>query len=195
MMKTTNPTIDAFMKRAKAWREEMESLRRISLGCGLDEKLKWGKPCYTFEERNVAIIQTFKDQCALMFFKGALLKDTDRLLERPGQNSHAGRRMVFSSIGEVVQKEGPLRAFIAEAIAVEKAGLKVEVKKNTEPFPDELKEMFREISGLEKAFGALTPGRQRAYILHFSSAKQPKTRRSRIEKCVPSILGGIGLRD
>jgi uncharacterized protein YdeI (YjbR/CyaY-like superfamily) len=183
------------LESAKKWREEMEKLRWIARDCGLGEELKWGKPCYTFKRSNVAIIQGFKEQCAFMFFKGALLKDPEGLLERAGQNSHVARRMVFSSVAEVVEMEGRLRSFIAVAIEAEKAGLKVEVKKNPEPLPDELKAMFREVSGLKKAFGTLTPGRQRAYILHFSSAKQSKTRRSRIEKCVPRILDGRGLSD
>lgn len=143
----------------------------------------------------MAIIQGFKEQCAFMFFKGALLKDPEALLERPGANSRVARRMVFSSVGEVVEMEDRLRAFIADAIEIEKAGLKVEAKKGPEPLPDELEDMFGDVPGLKKAFEALTPGRQRAYILHFSGAKQSKTRRSRIEKCVPRILAGKGLRD
>lgn len=194
-MRDTNPRVDRFLQRAKPWREAMEKLRSIALDCGLDEELKWGQPCYTFEQSNVAILQGFKEWCALMFFKGALLRDPDGLLERPGRNSQAARRMTFSSVGEVLEKEGPLRAFVAEAIEVEKAGLKVEKKKNPEPVPDELEEMFGVVPGLEEAFEALTPGRQRAYVLHFSRAKQSKTRRSRIEKCVPRILDGRGLND
>lgn len=194
-MKEKNPKIDRFLERAKQWREEMEKLRWIALDCGLGEELKWGKPCYTFKQGNVAIIQGFKEQCAFMFFKGALLQDAEGLLERPGANSHVARRMVFSSVGDVVEMEGRLRAFIADAIEIEKAGLEVEVKRSPEPLPDELEEMFGDVPGLKKTFGALTPGRQRAYILHFSGAKQSKTRRSRIEKCVPRILDGRGLRD
>ena len=173
----------------------MEKLRGIALDCGLREELKWGKPCYTFEQNNVAILQPFKDRCALMFFKGALLKDPAGLLERPGANSHVARRMVFSNVGDVVEMEGRIRAFIADAIEIERAGLKVEVKAGPEPRPDELEEMFGEVPGLKKAFDALTRGRQRAYILHFSGAKQSGTRRTRIEKCVPRILDGRGLRD
>jgi uncharacterized protein YdeI (YjbR/CyaY-like superfamily) len=143
----------------------------------------------------VAIIQGFKEQCAFMFFKGALLQDPEGLLERPGANSHAARRMVFSRDGEVAGMEDRLRAFIAGAIEIEKAGLKVEEKRGSELLPEELEEMFGEVPGLKDAFRALTPGRQRAYILHFSGAKQTRTRRSRIEKCVPRILAGRGLRD
>lgn len=187
--------VDAFLKKAGKWRAEMEARRRIALDCGLSEALKWGKPCYSFNEGNVAIIQPFKERCALMFFKGVLLKDPEGLLERPGPNSHAGRRMLFSTVEEVVRMEPRLRAFIAEAIEVEKAGLKVEGRKDTAPIPHELVEMYQKVPGLKAAFGALTPGRQRAYILHFSGAKQAETRRSRIEKCVPGILEGKGLND
>jgi uncharacterized protein YdeI (YjbR/CyaY-like superfamily) len=187
--------VDAFLARATQWRDEMEKLRSIALDCGLGEELKWGKPCYTFDGANVAIVQPFKERCALMFFKGALLKDPDGLLERPGKNSHAARRMMFADIDEVIEMEDRLRAFVAQAIEAEKAGLEVEAKKSPEPIPDELVEMFAEVSGLKEAFEALTPGRRRAYILHFSGAKQSKTRRSRIEKCVPRILSGKGLRD
>jgi uncharacterized protein YdeI (YjbR/CyaY-like superfamily) len=194
-MKEKDPRIDRFLERTKKWRKEMEKLRWIALDCGLDEELKWGKPCYTFEQANVAILQGFKERCAFMFFKGTLLKDPEGLLERPGANSHVARRMVFSSVGDVVEMEHRLRAFIADAIEIEKAGLKVEVKRSTAPLPEELEEMFEEVPGLKKAFAALTPGRQRAYILHFCGAKQSKTRRSRIEKCVPRILDGKGLRD
>lgn len=194
-MKEKNPEIDAFLKRAKTWREEMKNLRRIALDCGLGEALKWGKPCYTFGDGNVGIIQPFKERCAFMFFKGALLEDPDGLLGRPGAHSHVGRRMMFESVRDVVEMEASLRAFIAEAIEIEKAGRRVEVKERPEPLPEELEAMFKEVPGLKKAFNALTPGRQRAYVLHFSSAKQSKTRRSRIEKCVPSILEGKGMRD
>lgn len=194
-MKTTNTKVDAFLKNAKQWREEMQALRSVALDCGLSEELKWGKPCYSFKSGNVAIIQPFKDRCAFMFFKGALLNDPDGLLERPGPNSHAARRMMFSAVDEIDRMEPRLRALIAEAIEVETAGLQVPERKDPAPIPDELVEMYEEVSGLEEAFGALTPGRQRGYILHFTSAKQAKTRRSRIEKCVPRILEGKGLHD
>lgn len=190
-----NPAIDRFLEGAEKWREAMEELRRIALDCGLGEEQKWGKPCYTFDGANVAITQPFKERCAFMFFKGSLLKDPDGLLERPGPNSRAARRMMFSEAGEVVETEGRLRAFIADAIEIEKAGLKVKERKEPESLPEELEKMFEEVPGLENAFGALTPGRQRAYIFHFSGAKQSKTRRSRIEKCVPGILDGKWLRD
>ena len=187
--------VDAWLQNAEKWRGEMQALRRIALDCGLEEELKWGKPCFTFAGGNVAILQGFKERCALMFFQGALLDDPDGLLERPGANSHIARRMTFSSVGEVVENEDRIRGFLAAAIEAEKAGLKVEVASRPEPLPAELEEMFGEVAGLEKAFAALTPGRRRAYVLHFSGAKQSKTRRSRIEKCVPRILEGKGLRD
>lgn len=190
-----NANVDAFLKNAKKWREEMEALRFIALDCGLNEELKWGKPCYSFEKGNVAIIQPFKDRCAFMFFKGALLSDPDDLLERPGPNSHSARRMMFSTVEEVARIEPRLRAFIAEAIEVENAGLKVQARNESEPIPDELVEMYGKVSGLKEAFEALTPGRQRGYILHFASARQAVTRTSRIEKCVPRILEGKGLHD
>jgi uncharacterized protein YdeI (YjbR/CyaY-like superfamily) len=190
-----NAKVDAFLRGAEKWRDEMEALRSVALDCGLSEELKWGKPCYSFKKGNVAIIQPFKDRCALMFFKGALLNDPDGVLEKPGQDSHAARRMMFSTVEEVVRMGPRLRVFIAEAIEVESAGLKVPGRKESAPIPDELVEMYGKVSGLEEAFGALTPGRQRAYILHFTNAKQAKTRTSRIEKCVQRILEGKGLND
>lgn len=190
-----NPKVDAFLKRATKWRQEITRLRAIALDCGLDEELKWGKPCYSAHQGNVAIIQPFKERCGFMFFKGALLTDPQRLLERPGENSQAARRLMFTNVEEVARMEPQLRAFIAEAIKIEQAGLKVEGKKEPEPMPDELREMFARAPGLREAFEALTPGRKRAYLLHFASAKQSKTRTSRIEKSVPRILDGRGLND
>lgn len=190
-----NPKVDAFLRDAEQWRDEMEALRSVALDCGLSEELKWGKPCYSFKKGNVAVIQPFKDRCAFMFFKGALLNDPEGLLERPGPNSHVARRMMFSSIEEIVRLESRLRAFIVEAIEVENAGLKVEGSKDPASIPDELAEMYKKVPGLEEAFGTLTPGRQRAYILHFTSAKQAKTRTTRIEKYVPRILEGKGMND
>lgn len=195
VMGATNQKVDAFLGSAEEWRGEMERLRSIALDCGLNEELKWRLPCYTYEQSNVAIIQNFKEKCALMFFKGALLTDAEGLLEKPGKNSRVGRRLVFSSVDEVDEMEDRIRDFIAQAIEIEKAELDVELDRTPEPVPRELKEMFKETPGLKKAFEALTPGRQRGYILHFSGAKQSKTRRSRTEKCVPRILDGKGLRD
>jgi uncharacterized protein YdeI (YjbR/CyaY-like superfamily) len=188
-----NPKVDAFVRGATRWQEEMERLRAIALDCGLSEELKWGKPCYTLNRGNVAIIQPFKEGCAFMFFKGELLNDPEGQLEKPGQNSQAARRVMFSSVDQVARMESHLRVFIAEAIEVERGGWKVQGKKDREPIPDELAEMFERVSGLKEAFEALTPGRKRAYILYFASAKQSKTRMSRIEKCVPRILDGRGL--
>jgi uncharacterized protein YdeI (YjbR/CyaY-like superfamily) len=190
-----NPKIDAFLRDATRWREEMERLRAIALDCGLAEALKWGKPCYGVDQGNVAIIQPFKERCAFMFFKGALLNDPEGLLESPGRNSQAARRVMFSSVDQIARLEPRLRAFIAEAIEVESAGLQLPAKQAPEPMPDELGATFARVSGLKQAFEALTPGRQRAYILYFSGAKQSKTRMSRIDKCVPRILDGKGLNE
>lgn len=194
-MKKPEPEIAAYFARTTEWQAAMKKVRAIALDCGLAEELKWGKPCYTFDGSNVAILQGFKNQFALMFFKGSLLKDPKKLLQRPGANSHVAMRMEFSSVAEVVAMEKPLRNFIAAAIAIEQAGLKVETKKAPEPVPAELKALFKSTPGLKRAFEGLTPGRQRGYILHFSGAKQSATRTSRMEKCVPSILAGKGLRD
>jgi uncharacterized protein YdeI (YjbR/CyaY-like superfamily) len=187
-----NPKIDAFLESATKWREEMEELRAIALDSGLSEELKWGKPCFTDRRSNVAIIQPFKEQCAFMFFQGALLSDPEGLLESPGPNSQAGRRMTFTSVGEIHRMESRLRAFIIEAIKVEQAGLKLPRERDSVPLPQELQQMFHEVSGLKKAFESLTPGRQRAYLLYFSTAKRSETRTSRIEKCIPRMLAGKG---
>ena len=196
MTKTrTNPRIDGFLKKAKKWQEEMARLRSIFLDCQLKEELKWGKPCYAFEENNVVIMQPFKEQCAVMFFKGALLKDTHGVLVKPGEHSQAGRQIRFSNVREIVEKETVLRAYIHQAIEVEKAGLEVNFKRSPEPVPKELQNKLDEIPAFKNAFNALTPGRQRAYILYFSGAKQSQTREARIEKCMPQIFKGRGLND
>jgi uncharacterized protein YdeI (YjbR/CyaY-like superfamily) len=187
--------IDTFIKKAKQWQEEMETLRAIVLSSPLDEDLKWSKPCYTHDGRNIAIIQPFKNCLGFMFFKGALLKDPKGILKDNGPNSQSARRLEFTSAAEITKLKGTIKAYIKEAIAVEDSGQKVAIKKNPEPIPDELKEFFKKKPALKKAFEALTPGRQRAYILHFSSAKQPATRRARIEKCSALILAGKGLND
>src|SRR5436190_3424829 len=188
-----NPKVDEFLTKAKKWQEEMTKLRRISLGCGLTEELKWGKPCYTFEKSNVVIIQGFKEFCALLFCKGALLKDRNGILKKFGWQ--AARRIPFINVREIVEMERILKAYIDEAIAAEKAGLKVKLKKNPEPIPAELQKKLDEIPDLKTAFAALTPGRQRGYILYCSAAKQSKTRESRVEKCMQRILNGKGLND
>jgi len=192
-MKKMNPKIDEYLRKTRKWQEEMKKLRRISLDCGLTEELKWGKPCYTFQNSNVVIIQGFKEFCALLFCKGALLKDPNGILKKFGWQ--AARRIPFTNVREVVEMEPILKAYICEAIEAEKAGLKVNYKKNPEPIPEELQNKLDEISALKAAFEALTPGRQRGYILYFSGAKQSKTRASRVKKCMPQILKGKGLND
>lgn len=190
-----NPKVDAYVKRQKNWQEETVRLRQISLDCGLHEELKWGKPCYSFQESNVVIIQGFKESCALLFCKGALLKDPKGLLEKPGENTQAARRIRFTNVEQIAKLEPTLRKFIKEAIEAEKAGLEIVYKKNPEPVPEELEKKFDESAAFNTAFHALTPGRQRAYILYFSGAKQSTTRTSRIDKCAPQILKGKGLND
>ena len=195
-MANKNPKVDAYLGKAKKWRKEFEKLRTVLLGCDLTEELKWGKPCYMFEKSNVAILQGFKDTCALMFFKGALLKDTKGILERPGENSQAARRIPFTSVEQIARLESVLRAYIKEAIKAEKAGLEVKLKNITEhEVPEEFQNKLKQNAALKSAFRALTPGRQRAYLMYFSSAKQSKTRESRMEKCMPKILKGKGLND
>src|SRR5213593_1640808 len=193
IMNKMNPKVDGYLRKAKKWQEEMKKLRRISLDCGLTEELKWGKPCYTFQKSNIVIIQGFKEFCALLFCKGALLKDRHGILKKFGWQ--AARRIPFSNVGEIVEMEPILKVYIHEAIEAEKAGLKVNYKKNPEPIPEELQNKLDEIPALKTAFDALTPGRQRGYILYFSGAKQSKTRASRVKKCMPQILKGKGLND
>ncbi|MCV9948523.1 DUF1801 domain-containing protein [Paenibacillus sp. BT-177] len=191
-----NPKVDVYLDKAKKWQAEMEKLRALMLDCQLNEELKWGKPCYMFQNSNIAIIQGFKEHCALMFFKGALLKDPNGILIKPGEDTQAGRQIRFTNVEEIVEMEAILKDYINEAIEVEKAGLKVDFKKNTELiFPEEFQTKLDENPALKTAFAALTPGRQRAYIMHFSAPKQSKTRESRIEKCIQDILAGKGLND
>lgn len=187
--------VDAFVKRAKQWREEIEGLRAVLRGAKLDEELKWGKPCYSHDGRNIAIIQPFKGCLGLMFFKGALLKDPKGLLVDNGPNSQAAKRLEFRSTQEVGKAKGAVKKFVQDAIAAEAKGLKVATKKRPEPLPAELTAVFRKKPALKAAFLALTPGRQRAYILHFSGAKQAETRAARIEKCIPQIMAGKGMND
>ncbi|MBE7896934.1 hypothetical protein G7L40_16400 [Paenibacillus polymyxa] len=191
-----NPKVDVYLGKVNKWKAEMEKLRAIMLDCQLTEELKWGKPCYMFQNSNIAIIQGFKEHCALMFFKGALLKDPNGILIKPGEDTQAGRQIRFTNIEEIVEMETILKTYIIEAIEVEKAGLKVDFKKNTELiFPEEFQAKLDENPALKTAFAALTPGRQRAYIMHFAAPKQSKTRESRIEKCMQDILAGKGLND
>ncbi|MEZ0298543.1 MAG: YdeI family protein [Candidatus Methylacidiphilales bacterium] len=190
-----NPDVDVFISKARQWQEEFKKLRAIILDSSLTEELKWGKPCYTFKESNIVIVQGFKESCALLFCKGALLQDPESILQKPGENTQAARRILFTSAGEIAGMESTLKAYINEAIEVEKSGLEVEYKKNPEPFPEEFQAKLNEAPALKSAFAALTPGRQRAYILHFSAPRQSKTRASRIEKCMQQILNGKGLND
>lgn len=190
-----DPNVDKFLKRTKHWREETTKLRAVILESKLEEAFKWGKPCYSYGSSNIAIIQPFKACLGMMFFKGTLLKDPKGLLIDNGPNSQAGRRFEFTSVSDIVKSKSTIKAYIKEAIELEKAGLKVEFKKSPESIPKELGEMFSKKSKFKKAFETLTPGRQRAYILHFSGAKQSATRLSRIEKCMPLILAGKGLND
>jgi uncharacterized protein YdeI (YjbR/CyaY-like superfamily) len=194
-MNKMNPKVDAYLRQARTWREETRELRRIALECGLTEELKWGKPCYTFQESNIVILQGFKAHCDLMFCKGALLRDPKGVLRKPGENSQAARQIRFIHVQEIVGMERVLKAYIHEAIEAEKAGLEVHFKRTPEPIPGELQNKLDEVPALKAAFGALTPGRQRAYILYFSAAKQSKTRAARVEKCMRAILNGKGLND
>jgi len=191
-----NPKVDAYISKVKQWQEEMETLRAIILACQLTEELKWGKPCYTFQASNVVLIQGFKEYIALLFFKGALLKDADGILVKPGQNTQAGRQMRFTHVREILEMEPILMAYINEAIEVEKAGLTVDFKKTADfIIPSEFQNQLDEIPALKTAFNALTPGRQRAYLLYFSAPKQSRTRQSRVEKYKQHILNGKGLND
>jgi uncharacterized protein YdeI (YjbR/CyaY-like superfamily) len=191
-----NPKVDLFLSEAREWQEETKEMRRIILACGLTEELKWGKPCYAFQNTNIVILQGFKNYCALMFCKGALLKDPNGILIKPGENTQAARQIRYSNVREIVEMEPILKAYIYEAIEVEKAGLKVNYKKISEfTIPNEVQNKMDENAAFKKAFYALTPGRQRAYILYFSAPKQSKTRESRVEKCMPQILNGMGLND
>jgi uncharacterized protein YdeI (YjbR/CyaY-like superfamily) len=194
-MNRTNPKVEFYFRKAKKWQEEFEKLRMVVLDCELTEELKWGCPCYTFQNRNIVLIHGFKEYCALLFFKGALLKDAKGILIQQTKNVQAGRQIRITNVREIVEMETILKAYIDEAIEVEKAGLKVKLKKNPEPIPEEFQNKLDEMPALKTAFDALTPGRQRAYILYFSAAKQSKTRESRVEKCTRRILKGKGLDD
>lgn len=192
-----NRKVDGFIKKTKTWKEEFERLRSILLGFEeLDEEIKWMHPCYTLEGKNIVLMHGFKDYCALLFHKGALLKDPDGILIQQTENVQAARQIRFTNVQEIIEMKPILKAYIQEAIEVEKAGLQVELKKTEEyTIPEELQTKFDEVPALKTAFEELTPGRQRAYILYFSKAKQSKTRESRIEKYVEHILDGKGLND
>ena len=191
-----NPKVDFYFSKAKNWQKELEQLRIIVLDCGLNEELKWGVPCYTFEKKNIVLIHVFKEYCAVLFFKGALLHDANGILIQQTENVQAARQMRFTNAREIVKMEHILKAYIYEAIEVEKAGLKVNLKKTTEfAMPEEFKNTLSKNRALKTAFNALTPGRQRGYLLYFAAPKQSKTREARIEKYVPQILKGKGLND
>lgn len=191
-----NPKVEAYFSSAQQWAEVMKKLRKILLDCGLSEELKWGKPCYAFQEGNVVIIQGFKAYCALLFFKGVLLKDPNNILLKTGENTRVGRQIRFTDVREIAKMESVLKAYIHQAIDIEKAGLKVEDEEQPEvALPEEFQKKLKETPKLKAAFEALTPGRQRGYIFYFNGAKQSKTREARIEKCAPKILKGKGLLD
>jgi len=191
-----NPKVDFYFNKAGKWQEEVEQLRSIVLDCGLTEELKWGCPCYTFRKSNIVLIHVFKEYCALLFFKGALLSDTHNILIQQTENVQAARQIRFTNAGEIAGQRSILKAYIYEAIEVEKAGLKVNLKQ-TEDFAvaQEFQQKLNTIPALKTAFEALTPGRQKAYLLHFSQPKQTSTREARVEKWMPQILNGKGLND
>jgi uncharacterized protein YdeI (YjbR/CyaY-like superfamily) len=191
-----NTKVDFYFNKDKKWQEEIKKLRTIVLDCGLTEELKWGCPCYTFQERNIVLIHVFKEYCALLFFKGVLLNDANGILIQQTKNVQVARQVRFTSVQEVVKMKTILKAYIYEAIEVERAGLKVKLKKTAEySIPEEFKKRLDKSAALKTAFNALTPGRQRGYIFYFSQAKQAKTRETRVEKYTKHILNGKGLED
>jgi uncharacterized protein YdeI (YjbR/CyaY-like superfamily) len=191
-----NPKVDAFLTRAKQWKDEFAQLRRIVLDCQLTEEFKWGNPCYALETKNIVLIHGFKEYCALLFFKGALLKDANGVLVQQTENVQATRQIRFTSAAQIVQMEAILKAHVLEAVEIEKSGVKIELKKTKEfAMPLEFHTQLDDLPALKTAFEALTPGRQRAYLLHFSAPKQAKTREARVEKYMPQILMGKGLDD
>ena len=195
-MNKTNPKVDFFFRNSDKWQKEMEKLRKIVLDCDLTEELKWGVPCYTFQNSNILLIHEFKEYCAILFVKGALLKDPNAILIQQTENVQAARQVRFTNVREIVEMEPILKTYINEAIEVEKAGLKVNYKKATEfNIPEEFINKLEGVPGLQDAFEALTPGRQRAYLLYFSAPKQSKTRAARVEKYMQQILNGKGLND
>ncbi len=191
-----NPKVDFYFNKEKKWQEEINKLRTIVLDCGLIEELKWGCPCYVYQKTNVVLIHTFKEYCGVLFFKGALIKDNKGILIQQTENVQAARQARFTNIKEVNARQAILKAYIYEAIEIEKAGLKVPMKKTAAfAMPEEFKKRLNKDAALKKAFAALTPGRQRGYLLHFAAAKQSATREARIEKYIPLIKKGIGLND
>jgi uncharacterized protein YdeI (YjbR/CyaY-like superfamily) len=195
-MNKMNPKVDFYFAKGKNWQEEIRKLRKVVLDCGLNEELKWGCPCYTFQKRNIVLIHVFKEYCALLFFKGALLNDTHGMLIQQTKNVQAARQIRFTNVREIAKMLSILKAYIYEAIEVEKAGLKVNYKKTTAfKIPEEFQNKLDKIPGLKTAFAGLTPGRQRGYLFYFSQPKQSKTRLSRVEKYIRRILNGKGIED
>ncbi|HKT89283.1 MAG TPA: YdeI family protein [Candidatus Sulfotelmatobacter sp.] len=195
-MNQRNPKVDAILRQAGKWQEEFETLRTIALDCQLTEELKWYQPCYTFEGKNIVLIHGFKEYCALLFFKGVLMRDPKGILIQQTENVQAGRQIRFTNLQQIVKMKPVLKSYIQEAIDIEKAGLKVKLKKTSEyKIPAEFQKKLKEISGLKTAFAALTPGRQRGYLYYFSQPKQSKTREARVEKYVQQIFNGKGLDD
>ncbi len=191
-----NSKVDFFFIKSKKWQEELNLLRIILMACGLTEELKWGVPCYTLHKRNVILIHSFKEYCAILFFKGSLLMDTDNILIQQTENVQSARQIRFTNTQNIIKREPIIKAYVIEAVEVEKSGLKVAFKKNTAfTIPNELQIIFSNTPALKTAFISLTPGRQRAYLLYFAASKQSKTRLSRIEKYIPKILAGKGLND
>jgi uncharacterized protein YdeI (YjbR/CyaY-like superfamily) len=191
-----NPKVDWYFTQPQTWQEEIKKLRTIVLACDLVEELKWGCPCYTFQKNNIVLIHVFKEYCALLFFKGALLKDTKGILIQQTENVQAARQIRFTSLKEITKQEKMVKAYIYQAVEVEEAGLKVDYKKTKEfKVPVEFQKKLDKNRALKTAFEALTPGRQRGYLFYFSQAKQSKTREARVEKCIPQILDGKGLED
>ena len=191
-----NPKVDFFFEKEGKWQKEFERLRTIILDCGLEEELKWGQPCYTWQEKNIVLIHGFKEYCAILFPKGALLNDANGILIQQTENVQSARQVRFTNTKEIVKLEPVLKAYVYEAIEVERAGLKVKMKKTAQfNMPEEFRRRLEKNRALKKAFDALTPGRQRGYLLHFSQPKLATTREARIEKCTPLILKGKGLND
>ena len=191
-----NEKVDFYFAKSTEWQNEIAFLRTIVLDCNLNEELKWGVPCYTYQGKNILLVSTFKNYCSINFFKGSLLSDYENILEKPGENSYQGRLIKFTQVAEIAKLEATLKAYIFEAIEIEKAGIKFDNKAKSEiEFPTELQNIFEENQQLKEAFNNLTPGRQRGYLLHFSQAKQPKTIITRIEKYIPRILLGKGIND
>ncbi len=195
-MSNMNPKVDFFFNKAEKWQEEYEKLRAIILDCGLSEELKWGQPCYTLDGSNIVLIHGFKDYCALLFMKGALLQDPAGILIQQTANVQSARQIRFTNLQEIIALESSVKAYILNAVEVEQAGLEVEFKQTDDfPTPEEFIDKLEEVPGLQDAFEALTPGRQRGYLLHFAAPKQSKTRVARIEKAIPHIFEGKGLND